>query len=225
MTKVGSEIRNPDFRLWFPDIDVSGHEARCRFDAVQVGAILLHQGTEATCLKFLDRLGIVTREVRDWHIERICTPFFTDLPDASDWRDRYRVSWRVTIRALVATPVPDPGAEPIDVVATDATAQAGRPDWVPGDEVCEVFAVQVGRTGSGAADTLFEQLQEHFPDHSLSVQTMVEPGRVARIGRIRVGRLAVEAGLDRLDLIKNECAELGLATDIPSLALLRARGS
>jgi len=223
VTTTGSEIRNPDFLIWFPWVEVTVDEFQCSFDAVRSGAVLLHEGTEELCRRFLERLGIAVRDIRGWDVERICTPFFTDLPDASNWRDRYRISWRVTIRALATGPVPDHGAEPIGVIATDATSSVGRPDRRPGDEVCDVLAVEVTRPSSGTAGALFERLRERFPDHSISIQEIAEQERVVRIGRIRVGRLAVEDELERLDAVKEACAEMGLATCIPRFELLRAR--
>jgi hypothetical protein len=218
-----SEIPNPDFRIWFPHMELSGDEIRCSFDAVKAGAVLLHEGTEEMSRAFLERIGIAVHTIRGWCVERICTPFFTDLPDASDWRDRYRVSWYVTIRATVAGPMPDLGAEPSGVIAIDATARVGRPDRTPGNEVCEVLAVEVNERGSGSSGALSERLQQHFPDHSVTVQEAGDRHRVARIGRIRVGRLPVGEALERLDAVKDTCAELGLATTIPSFELHRAR--
>jgi hypothetical protein len=118
--------------------------------------------------------------------------------------------------------VPDHGAEATGVIATDTTSSEG-PGRVPGDEVCEVLAVEVTPPSSGTAGALFDRLHERFPDHSISVQEIVEQQRVVRIGRIRVGRLAVEDELERLDAVKDTCAEMGLATCIPRFELLRAR--
>lgn len=235
MSTTGAEIRNPDFLIWFPSIewsprtgsasrtDAAGDEVRCSFDAVQAGAVLLHQGTEELCRRFLAALGIEADEIHDWTFERICTPFFTDLPDSPDWRDRYRISWRVTVHARAAGPFSDPGTEPIGIIATDATADEGRPDWVPGTELCEVLAVEVTRPGTDPDVPLRQRLRDRFPDLAASVSELADPRRVTRIGRLRIGPLPVEPALDRLDSVVSTCAEMGLATTIPRYELQRAK--
>ena len=228
----GRQIRNPDFLIWFPTVewsppasrtDTTGREVRCSFDVVRANAALLNQGTEELCRRFLAALGIEADEVYDWTVERICTRFFTDLPDFPDWRDRYRISWRVTIRARAAGPLSDPGTEPIGVIATDATADRGHPDRVPGTELCEVLAVEVTRPGTDPDVPLRQRLRDRFPDLAVSVSELAEPRRVIRIGRLRIGPLPVEPSLDRLDTIVSTCAEMGLATTIPRYELQRAR--
>lgn len=229
MSTAGTEIRNPDFVIWFPRIEAAGGEVRCSFDVMRAGAVLLHEGTEELCRTFLSALGVAAGEVQDWDVSRICTPFFTDLPDSADWRDRYRISWRVTIRAHACGPVPTAGTEPVAVVGTDPTARVGRPDRIPGDELCEVLAAEVGEVGKPAevgpapAGSLSRRLSESFPGLEVSVREMADPRRAIRIGRVLLGPLPVEPALDRLDAIVDTCAELGLATHIPRYESLRAR--
>lgn len=235
MSAAGAEIRNPDFLIWFPYVewsprtgsasgtDAGDGEVRCSFDAVRAGAVLLHEGTEELCRRFLTALGIEADEIHDWTLERICTPFFTDLPDSPDWRGRYRISWRVMIRARAAGSFSDPGTEPIGIIATDATAHAGRPDRVPGTELCEVLAVEVTEPGADPDTPLRQRLRDRFPDLAGSVSELTGPGRVIRIGRLRLGPLAVEPALDRLDTIVSTCTGMGLATSIPRYELQRAR--
>ena len=228
--EAGGEIRNPDFRIWFPTVewsprpesDATGHEVRCSFDVVRANAPLLNQGTEELCRRFLAALGIEADEVYDWTVERICTPFFTNLPDSPDWRDRYRISWRMTIHARTTTPFCDPGTEPIGVVATDAT-DGGQIDRAPGTERCEVLAVEVTRPGEDPDVPLRQRLRDRFPELAVSVSELTEARRVIRIGRLRIGPMPVEPALDHLDTIVSACAEMGLVTNIPRYELQRAR--
>ncbi|MFG1603698.1 hypothetical protein [Actinoplanes sp. NPDC049265] len=201
-----------EFRLWFPRWTGSGEATTLAFDVERVGRNLLHKGTDEVCRAFLAAWGLPDVAPRAWRLDRVCTPFFTELPENDSWRDRYRVSWRAELEVGGEPRAVGPG--PAEVVAYDATSDDG-PGRRPAVEVCEVLA-------AGADDDVAARLGRRFPDSPLTVHEVTERGHVFRIGRLALGRQNVGLHLDQLDATRDACRELGLVTDIPGFEHLRA---
>ncbi|MGW1782656.1 hypothetical protein ACWCQQ_26490 [Streptomyces sp. NPDC002143] len=224
MTALGGPAQGlPVFYAWFPEVDVAGDEVRCVFDVAASGEVFLNEATSELCQHIAGRLGIHVREIQGWDVQRICTPFYTQFPDSEDWLDRYHVSWRMSIHLRGAVSAGERDLGPIPISVSDPTWRRVPSFWVPGVEECEVLAIEVAKPGSGAVAELSALLSERFPNFPILVEEMSEPKRVVRIGRIRIGRLAVGEEYERLDAVRSACAEMGLATSIPRFELLRAR--
>ncbi|WP_285682624.1 hypothetical protein [Actinoplanes sp. NBRC 103695] len=205
-------MSDSDFELWFPRWGRSGDQTTLTFDVVWLSWSLLHEGTAELGRSFLEAWGLPEDELRGWRIERLCTPFFTELTENEDWRDRYRISWRVELRIAGGPRELAPG--PVEVIGYDDTG-VPEPSSTAGVETCEVIA-------AGTDPELEARLRARFPDAWLSVHEVTEDGQVYRIGRLAQGTLDVEEHLAELDAIRDACRELGLVTDLPGFERLRA---
>lgn len=212
------------FRAWFPQVAVVDDKIRCTFDVTTSGEVFLNEGTPELCHHIAGRLGIQVDAITTWTIQRFCTPFYTHFPDSEDWVERYPLAWRMSIDLRgTLCPRRRPSLDPVPVSASDPTWRWIPSFWVPGLEECEVLAIEVTEPGTGTLESFAARLHERFPDQQVVTSEITEPRRVARVGRVQVGRLAVAETFDRLDTIKDACTEMGLATTIPRFELLRAR--
>jgi hypothetical protein len=205
---------NPAFWIWFPAAQPDGTDVKWTMDVSSAQFEALHDGTDEMCRALLARLRADVHEIRSWRVERICTPFLTSLTSSDDWRDRYVVSWRVTITARIGQAEPVTETGPFGVDTYDETAEDADVSPLASQETCEILAVEVAEPGAGS--TLAERLDTRFPELPVTVRELTGLMPVVRVGRVGLGRRVVEDDLEELDRIKAACDDLGLATDIDS---------
>jgi hypothetical protein len=210
----GAPPDRADYYLWHPVVSADGAELRCTFDVTVAGARSLNKGDAALCAQFARNLGLPVDEVLDWRLDRFCTPYYSDYPSSDDWRERFPLAWRMTLRAKATDADRYLGPGPHRAVGVDPTWYRSPEFQQPDNEVCEVIADRVvaGQDPS-IGERLHGELRRAQSGREVTWRRLPVSGGILHQFRIALGRLDVPTEHDRVDDAMAACEELGLTTD------------
>lgn len=186
------------FKLWFPRWTPSNGRTMCRFDATLAGLNPLADGSTECLREFLTDLGIPDAVVCRWSIRPYSSPFFSDYPDAHEWRDRVLPAWQIDVE-IEGEHEGDTDRGPYGTYGFDETSLDADE---PSEGKRSVVVIGVPSSGTHTMD---------LPATDDLGSIRVEP--TTGVVRADLGELDLPDDLDRIDEVVAAFRELGLRTD------------